>query len=176
MMNEVTDRIEKQIRLEAPQSRVWKAIADSAEFGRWFGVELDGPWIVGQPMRGRFPWLPNQAAIDEALASMGLPSAPVTTKVPEVFCVVEAIEPETCFRFRWIPYGIDAGIDPETEPKTVVEFRLAADGSGTLLSVTESGFDQVPLARRRRAFLMNTGGWSAQLENIRNHLQSQPEA
>lgn len=171
-MSDVTDRIEKQIRLEAPRSRVWRAIADAEEFGRWFGVRLEGPWVVGKAMRGVFPHRFTQEQLDAALAAQGLPSSPIATTLPEVFCVVEAIEPETCLRFRWIPYGIDAGIDPETEPKTVVELRLADDGAGTLLSVTESGFDRVPLARRRRAFLMNSGGWSAQLENVAAHLRA----
>lgn len=175
-MSEVTDRIEKQIRLAAPRSRVWRAISDSEEFGEWFGVSLDGPWVPGKAMRGHFGQPVTQAQIDQALAKVGLPSAPIATTLPEVFCVVEAIEPETYFAFRWIPYGIDAGIDPAKEPTTLVEFRLADDGAGTLLSVVESGFDRVPLARRRRAFLMNRGGWSAQLENISGYLRSSAEA
>lgn len=171
-MDEISDRIEKRIRLNAPRSRVWRAIADSQEFGRWFGVQIEGPWKVGQPMRGHFSKTFDQEMIDEWLGEMGLPPSPIAESLPEVFCVVEAIEPETRFAFRWIPYGIDAGIDPETEPKTLVEFLLADDGDGTWLKVTESGFERVPLARRKRAFLMNSGGWSSQLENIANYLNA----
>jgi uncharacterized protein YndB with AHSA1/START domain len=172
-MNEIADRIEKQIRLAASPSRVWRALTDTKEFGDWFGVRLDGPWLVGRPMRGSFEQQFSQAQIDAALSSMGLPSSPIASVLPEVFCVVEAIEPESRFSFRWIPYGIDAGIDPATEPMTLVEFRLQSDGQGTLLHVSESGFDRVPLPRRRRAFLMNSGGWAAQLENVAKFLREQ---
>jgi uncharacterized protein YndB with AHSA1/START domain len=172
-MNDVTDRIEKQIVLRSPRSRVWRAIADSQEFGAWFGVELDGPWIAGMPIKGRFKGEFSQEMIDEWLKELGLPPSPVAKVLPEVFCVVDAIEPEHRFAFRWIPFGIDAGIDPETEPKTLVEFHLSDEGDGTLLKVVESGFDAVPSARRKRAFLMNTGGWEAQLENIAKHLDKE---
>jgi uncharacterized protein YndB with AHSA1/START domain len=150
---------------------VWRAIVDSREFGAWFGVELDGPWIVGKPIKGHFKGEFSQEMIDGALKEMGLPSSSIAKVLPEVFCVVEAIEPEHRFAFRWIPFGIDAGIDPETEPKTLVEFHLSDEGDGTLLKVIESGFDKVPPARRKRAFLMNTGGWEAQLENIAKYLE-----
>ena len=171
-MNEITDRIEKQIHVKAPRARVWRAIADSTQFGEWFGVHIEGPWQVGRPMRGTFNMTFTQEGIDEALARYDLPPAPIASTLPDVFCVVEAMEPEERFSFRWIPYGLDAGIDPQTEPKTLVEFRLQDAAEGTLISVTESGFDKVPLARRRRAFLMNTGGWQAQLDNIAAYLQS----
>lgn len=172
-MEQVTDRIEKQIRLQAKRTRVWKAIVDSQEFGSWFGIIIEGPWKVGQKMKARFDEPFTQADIDGTLAKQGLPSVPITNELPEVFCVVEAIEPENYFAFRWIPFGIEAGIDPETEPKTLVEFKLVDDGDATLLSVTESGFDKVPLARRKRAFLMNSGGWASQLQNIADYLQKQ---
>ncbi|WP_428264865.1 SRPBCC family protein [Haliangium sp.] len=175
-MHDVSDRIERHIHLRAPVSRVWRAIADSEEFGQWFGVKIEGPWVIGEPMRGCFEEPFTQAQMDEVLARVGLPSAPIATTLPEVFCVVEAIEPERCFRFRWIPYGIDADVDPATDPTTVVEFRLAAEGDGTMLTVTESGFDQVPLERRRRAFLMNSAGWSAQMDQIAAYLSAEAVA
>lgn len=172
-MKDITDRIEKEIRLRAPRHRVWRAIADTREFGSWFGVELEGDWQAGRPIKGRFKGEFTQETIDGWLKELGLPPAPVAKVLPEVFCVVEAIEPESRFAFRWIPYGIDAGIDPETEPKTLVEFFLSDDGEGTLLKVVESGFDAVPPARRKRAFLMNTGGWESQLENIAAYLDKE---
>ena len=48
----VNDRIEKKILLRAPRARVWKALTDAAEFGTWFGVRFDGPFVAGAPMRG----------------------------------------------------------------------------------------------------------------------------
>lgn len=169
-MQEITDRIEKSIHLNASREKVWRALTDSNAFGSWFGVELDGPWLVGQPIRGRFLFQFKQAMVDEWLEELGLPSSPIAEKFPDVFCVVEAIEPQNRFAFRWIPFPIDAGINPETEPMTLVEFRLFDDGDGVLLKVTESGFDRVPLARRKRAFLINTDGWESQLEKLSHYI------
>jgi uncharacterized protein YndB with AHSA1/START domain len=169
----VTDRIEKQVKLEAPVARVWEAIANAEQFGRWFGVKLDGPFVEGQAVRG--VWGEGDLPVDairDIEAQLGLEPSPV--KMPDskaVFCTVERIDRPRLFSFRWIPYGIDATIDPAHEPTTLVEFRLDAQGSATLLTIVESGFDHVPAHRRRRAFLMNDGGWTAQAENLRKHVQ-----
>lgn len=169
-MKEITDRIEKSIHLAASRSRVWRALTDSGEFGRWFGIELAGPWRVGERMRGRYLFSFDQPTVDEWMEELGLPSMPVAETLPEVFCIVEAIEPEERFAFRWIPFPIDAGLDPETEPKTLVEFFLTEESDGILLKVVESGFDRVPMARRKRAFLMNTDGWESQLGKLSKYL------
>lgn len=168
-----TDRIEKEIILRAPRSRVWRAIADADEFGRWFGFRLEGSFIAGQTIRGTFEGSIDEAMIMEHQRRLGV--RPSKLKLPgpsAVFCTVERIEPESYFAFRWIPYGIDAEADVEKEPTTLVEFRLEALGDTTRLQVVESGFDQVPEHRRARAFRMNEGGWAAQLENIRNYVQA----
>ncbi|HEX3456955.1 MAG TPA: SRPBCC family protein [Candidatus Baltobacteraceae bacterium] len=88
-----------------------------------------------------------------------------------VFCTVERIEPQRYFSFRWIPYGIDADVDPNDEPTTLVEFHLEQIGGGTQLTIVESGFDRVPARRRERAFRMNDSGWTAQAENIRKYVE-----
>jgi uncharacterized protein YndB with AHSA1/START domain len=166
-----TDRIEKQVTLRAPVSRVWRAIADAQEFGRWFGFTLDGPFTPGKTMKGTFDRQVDEAAIIEAQKKMGVPTSGV--KVPSgstVLCTVERIEPERYFSFRWIPYGIDAEADPEREPTTLVEFTLEAVAEGTRLTIIESGFDRVPAHRRARAFRMNEGGWAAQVENVRKYV------
>lgn len=166
------DRIQKTIILRAPISRVWQAIANAKEFGRWFGVNLDGEFEVGKPIIGSFAVAINEAAILEHQKKLGLPRSKV--KLPEksfVFCTAERIEPEEYFSFRWIPYGIDADIDPETEPTTLVEFRLEKVEEGTRLTIMESGFERVPAHRRERAFRMNEGGWAGQTQNIRNHVE-----
>jgi uncharacterized protein YndB with AHSA1/START domain len=166
-----TDRIEKQVTLRAPVSRVWRAIADAGEFGRWFGFTLEGAFAPGKTMRGRFDGHLDEAAIVEMQKKMGVP--PSGVKVPAgsaVFCTVERIEPERYFSFRWIPYGIDADADPEREPTTLVELTLEPVAEGTRLTIVESGFDNVPAHRRARAFRMNEGGWAAQAENLRKHV------
>jgi uncharacterized protein YndB with AHSA1/START domain len=164
----MNDRIEKTVTLKAPLSQVWNAIADAREFGRWFGVDLEGPFAAGETIRGTWTLKMD----DEALRRMGLEKGQV--KMPSgstVFCTVERIEPEKYFSFRWIPFGIDAEADLENEPTTLVEFRLEGAPEGTQLTIVESGFDRVPAHRRERAFRMNSGGWAAQAENLRRHVE-----
>ena len=145
-----TDRIEKKLLLRAPQSRVWRAVADSAEFGKWFNVKLDGPFVVGKPVTGRI----TKPGADH-----------LTT-----YMMVERIDPEHHFSFRWHPYAIDPKVDYSSEPTTLVEFHLEAVADGTMLTVVESGFDRIPAHRRDEAFRMNDNGWSIQVENIRRYV------
>jgi uncharacterized protein YndB with AHSA1/START domain len=155
-------------------SKVWKAIAEAQQFGRWFGVELEGPFVAGKTIKGVFGGELNEVAIQEHQKRLGLP--PSKVKLPDkdsVFCTVERIEPERYFSFRWIPYGIDAEVDPTNEPTTLVEFRLEPVPEGTRLSIVESGFDRVPAHRRERAFRMNDGGWAGQAENVRKHVEAE---
>jgi uncharacterized protein YndB with AHSA1/START domain len=166
------DKIEKKATLRAPVSRVWRAITDSKEFGDWFGINLEGDFIVGKPIMGVFRNAPSEAAILEYQRSFGLPPSKVS--LPEtsfIFCTPERIEPEHYFSFRWIPYGIDADVDPHAEPTTLVEFRLEPVSEGTLLTIVESGFDRVPAHRRERAFRMNENGWGAQTENVKKYVE-----
>jgi uncharacterized protein YndB with AHSA1/START domain len=166
-----TDRIEKQVTLRAPVSRVWRAIADAQEFGRWFGFELSGSFVEGKSMKGVFRGKLDEAALLEHQKSLGLRPSKVRLPDPNTsFCTVERIEPERYFSFRWIPYGIDAEADLENEPTTLVEFRLQAVGEGTLLTIVESGFDRLPAHRRERAFRMNEGGWAAQAQNVKSYV------
>ncbi len=168
-----TDRIEKQVTLNAPVSRVWRAISDAKEFGRWFGIELVGEFAAVKTISGKFDARMSEASIQAYQKSLGL--APSRVRLPEknwVFCTVERIEPEHYFSFRWIPYGIDAEADPSSEPTTLVEFRLEPAGAGTKLTIVESGFDRVPAHRRERAYRMDEGGWAAQVENIKRHVEA----
>jgi uncharacterized protein YndB with AHSA1/START domain len=169
---ESTDRIEKRVTLRAPVPRVWRAIADAQEFGRWFGFRLEGAFVEGESIRGTFEGAIEEAAIVAHQKSLGV--RPSKLKLPgenAVFCTVERIEPERYFSFRWIPYGIDADADTENEPTTLVEFRLEEIAGGTLLTIVESGFDRVPAHRRERAFRMNEGGWATQAGNLEKYVQ-----
>lgn len=167
-----TDRIEKQVTLRAPVERVWRAIADAREFGEWFGVALDGEFAPGRTITGTWRGEFREEMIVEAQRQAGLTPSGVKFPRPHaVFCTVERIEPERYFSFWWIPYGIDVEADPEREGKTLVEFRLEAVPEGTRLTIVESGFDRVPAHRRERAFRMNEGGWTAQAENLRQHVE-----
>src|SRR5262245_24100450 len=167
-----TDRIEKRVTLRAPVARVWRALADAREFGRWFGFKLEGDFAPGKAMKGVFEGELDEAALIEHQKSLGL--RPSKLRLPDknaTFFTVERMEGERYLSFRWIPYGIDAEADPDNEPTTLVEFRLEPVPEGTLLTIVESGFDRVPAHRRERAYRMNEGGWAAQAENLRKHVE-----
>ena len=144
------DRIQKSIVLRAPRARVWRALTTPDEFGRWFGARLAGDFAPGARVTGQ-----------------------MTTPGHEHFTfeiVVEKVQPEGLFSFRWHPYAVDPAVDYASEPMTLVELRLAEVADGTQLTVTESGFDRIPLARRTEAFRMNEQGWAGQLQNIQGYV------
>ncbi|MGE0868432.1 MAG: SRPBCC family protein [Kofleriaceae bacterium] len=168
-----TDRIEKRITLRAPIARVWRAISDTAQFGAWFGVKLDRPFAAGEAVTGVFEGHFDEAELIAHQQRLGLKPSKIRPPAPHaVFCTVERIEPERYLSFRWIPYGIDAECDPKDEPTTLVELQLEPTHHGTLLTIVESGFDRVPAHRRARAFMMNEGGWTAQLDNIKRYVEA----
>lgn len=171
-MTHSTDRIEKHTVLRAPIARVWHALSDPRAFGAWFGFDIEGDFVVGRAVRGRFTGQLDADAIRAAQVAMGL--APSDIRMPPddavLFTVVEMVE-NARFVFRWIPYGIDAECDLANEPTTLVEISIAPCPEGTALTVVESGFDRVPAHRRERALRMNEGGWAAQCENVRRYVE-----
>jgi len=146
----MNNHIEKRIELKAPVSRVWRALTDYREFGEWFRVKLNGPFVPGQVSRGQITYPGYEHVQWEA--------------------VVQKMEPERLFSFTWHPYSVDPKIDYSKETPTLVEFRLEKTTSGTLLLLTESGFDNIPRDRRIEAFRMNDGGWTEQMKNIENYV------
>jgi uncharacterized protein YndB with AHSA1/START domain len=155
------DRIEKAILLRAPLRRVWRAVSDAREFGTWFGVEFEGPFIAGQAMKGKI--VPTK--VDPEVAKLQEPhsGAPFDW-------TVESIEPERRISFRWHPFAIEKGHDYSKEPTTSVVFELKEVEGGTLLTISESGFDAIPLERRAKAFAANEGGWEHQSKLIEKYL------
>ena len=153
----MNDRIEKQIELKAPISRVWRAITDHHAFGEWFRVKIDGPFVEGQVSRGHMTYPGYEHVKWEA--------------------VVQKIEPERLFSFTWAhPKSFDKATysgDYSPDPKTLVEFKLEKTNSGTRLRITESGFDQLPADLRLEAFRRNQGGWTEQVKNIENYVANQ---
>jgi uncharacterized protein YndB with AHSA1/START domain len=145
-----TDRIEKQILLRASKSRVWRALTDADEFGAWFRVKLEGRFAVGQRIHGKITY-PGYEHL----------TMDVT---------VERMDEEKLFSFRWHPDALDPKVDYSKEPTTLIEFRLEEAEGGTRLTVSESGFDQLPPKRRETAFRDNEKGWSVQMENIKRHV------
>lgn len=145
-----SDRIEKNIVLRAPRSRVWRAIAGAEEFGSWFGMKLEGAFAPGARVKGRIT-IPGYEHVTMDIT-------------------IERIDPERLFSYRWHPYAVEPGVDYSGEPTTLVEFHLDDAAGGTRLTVIESGFDLIPLARRAEAFRMNDQGWAGQLKNIERHV------
>src|ERR1700754_3145164 len=133
-----SDRIEKEVVLRAPLERVWRAISDADEFGRWFGVRFDGPFVPGTSITGVI----TPTTVDEAVAKMQEPHAGKS----DTWQIV-AVEPQQRLAFRWHPYSVESGTDNSQEPTTLVEFSLAQTSDGVLLLVVESGFDKIPAER-----------------------------
>lgn len=150
----MSDRIEKQIELNAPVARVWRALTDYNEFGEWFRVKLEGPFVQGQTSRGRILHPGYEHIVWEA--------------------VIEKMEPERLFSFTWpqIRCHDKERYSPDytDAPRTLVEFRLAPTATGTLLTVVESGFENVPAEWRADALRGNDGGWTQQMKNIEDYV------
>jgi uncharacterized protein YndB with AHSA1/START domain len=145
-----TDRIQKTIVLRAPRSKVWRALTDSAQFGQWFGARLENPFVAGRRTQGAIT-IPGYTHI-------------------RFEADVDQMVPERLFSWRWQPGG-DPDKDP-AEPTTLVVFELEEVPEGTRVTVTETGFDSLPPARRAKAYRENDAGWSGQMENIRKYLDS----
>jgi uncharacterized protein YndB with AHSA1/START domain len=150
----MSDRIEKRIELKAPVSRVWRALTDHREFGEWFRVRLDGPFVADQESSGNITH-PGYEHV-------------------RWHAVVKEIVLEERFSFTWHPYGIDENVDYSKETPTLVEFKLEEIPTGTLLTLTESGFDKIPPGRRLEAFRKNDEGWTRQMQNIESHVAKTP--
>jgi uncharacterized protein YndB with AHSA1/START domain len=160
-MDNSSDRIVKKVVLDAPLERVWRAITEAARFGTWFGMEFDGEFAPGARLVGRI--VPTR--VDADIAKAQEPYA--GTEFP---FHVERIEPMRLFSFRWHPYAVEPGTDYASEPMTLVEFELEEAAAGTHLTITESGFERVPLARRAEAFASNEQGWQEQSKLIAKYL------
>jgi uncharacterized protein YndB with AHSA1/START domain len=146
----MNNAIEKTIELKAPVARVWRALSDSREFGEWFRVRFEGPFVPGQVVRGQVLFPGYEHLKFEML--------------------IKEMQPEKLFSYTWHPYAVDPKVDYSQETPTLVEITLHRTAGGTLLIVKESGFENVPSARRAEAFRMNSDGWAAQIRNIEGYL------
>ncbi len=149
----MADRIEKRIELKAPVSRVWRALTDYREFGEWFRVNLEGPFVPGQVSRGQITYPGYEHIKWQA--------------------IVQKMEPERLFSFTW-PHSFEPDADIFKEPTTLVKFRLEKTATGTLLTLTESGFDNLPATIRDESFRRNDGGWAEQMKNVENYVAPKP--
>lgn len=156
----MTDKIEKTTILKAPLAKVWNAIHDSSAFGAWFGMSIDGPFVAGQTVKGAIA----QTQVDDEIAKH---QAPHVGKRCDL--IIERVVPLKLLSFRWHP---GANADPNA-PTTLVTFEIEEVAGGTRLTITESGFDNLPLERRAKAFADNEGGWAAQLTLVAKYLARQ---
>jgi uncharacterized protein YndB with AHSA1/START domain len=147
----MSDRIEKVIELNAPVERVWRALTDHNEFGEWFRVKLNGPFVPGEVAVGRVTHPGYEHLKWEA--------------------TIKQMEAPRLFSFTWHPYAIDLDVDYSQEVPTLVEFRLEPTSSGTRLTIVESGFDALPAHRQGEALRRNDGGWEQQTRNIQAHVE-----
>src|SRR5690606_4648368 len=152
-MTSSTDRIEKTVDIRAGIDRVWRALTDHEEFGSWFQVKIEGPFIVGTRSLGRTTYPGFEHVRWEAFIK--------DMRAPDYFA------------FTWHPYAVDPDTDYSSEPPTLVEFRLQPIETGTRLTVTESGFDALPAERKPIALRMNNGGWEEQVGNIKRHVENE---
>jgi uncharacterized protein YndB with AHSA1/START domain len=123
-------------------------------------MKFSGPFVSGALMRGMI--VPTKVNAEVAKAQQKYEGMPVEI-------TIEKMEPERLFSFRWHPYAIDQGVDYSAEPTTLIEFVLEEMQDGVMLTVTESGFDQIPLARRVKAFTANEEGWGMVLKLIEEY-------
>lgn len=143
-------KLEKRVLLRAPRSRVWSALTDVKKFCEWFGLEpADGAFVPGARLH--------------MVASKELDGGDF-----DIF--VEQVQPEHLFSWRWHPGSQDPTLDYSVEPTTLVVFTLADAPGGTMLTITESGFDQISLARRARVFGENQQGWDFQVERLERYV------
>ena len=160
-----TDRIEKTILLRASLKRVWRALSDSTEFGSWFGMRFNAPFAPGATMTAVI--VPT--TVNQEVAKMQQPYAGIAFEIK-----IEQMQPERLFSFRWHPGAVEPGFDYSSEPTTLVVFTLEKVPDGVQLTVSESGFEQIPLARRAKAFSANEGGWTLVIKLIEEHLAKNP--
>ena len=156
-----TDRIEKKILLRASLARVWRALADSREFGTWFGMRIDVPFAPGATI---------PAVISPTKVNPEVAAAQKQYEGKAFEILIESMEPERLFSFRWHPHAIDQTKDYSSEPSTLVAFELEQTAEGVMLTVTESGFDRIPMERRASAFTANEQGWSMVIQLIGAYL------
>jgi uncharacterized protein YndB with AHSA1/START domain len=138
--------VERSTLVRAPRSCVWQALTNIQEFSKWFGVEAEGEFAPGARMR--------------------MISTHESYKGVEFFVDVVKMDAPEIFSWRWHPGAKQPGEDNSSEPMTLVEFRLTEVEGGTLVTVVESGFDRLSLARRARVFEDNSKGWQFQLASL----------
>ncbi|ABZ92958.1 Conserved hypothetical protein [Leptospira biflexa serovar Patoc strain 'Patoc 1 (Ames)'] len=144
-METTENTIERKIEIDAPLHKIWDALTNSKQFGKWFGVKLESEFVEGNTTLGMNTLKGFEMKMEFR---------------------IKKIQPQSYFSYSWIPFPLDQSFDYTKEEPTLVEFFLVEKGDKTELRVKESGFDLITASRRAEAFRMHSGGWDAQLKNI----------
>jgi uncharacterized protein YndB with AHSA1/START domain len=150
MTTQQLSKIEKQVFVRAPRARVWRAITDAKQFSEWFRVTTKDEFRRG--------------------ARVHLTSTYPGHEGTEFYFDIDEIIPDRKFSWRWYPASKGSNPAADDEP-TLVVFELEDAPGGTLVRVTESGFDHVALERRAKAFEDNSRGWELQTESLRQYVE-----
>jgi uncharacterized protein YndB with AHSA1/START domain len=152
MIDTGMSRIDRTIEINAPQERVWRALTNAADLATWFKVTFDGPVAAGSEV-----WMTTMSPGHEG----------------QRFKVrfTELTAPRR-FAWQWHPGAVDPHVDYDKEPWTTVTFTLEPSGRGTRLSVSETGFNEISIARRAKVFADNTGGWTEVIVWIQKHAEA----
>ncbi len=135
--------IRQQVVLKAPREKVWEAISTPEGWNGWFGENAQGGFQLGDTM------------ILDGIS----------------YAVVVEMEAPSRFAYKWHP-GEECAVDkyPESE-MTTVRFLLEDHPEGTLLTLIETGFENIPEERRARCVTLNTDGWRWELGELQAYLE-----
>ena len=146
------NRIDRIIDIQAPVDRVWRALTNVDELSAWFQVRIEGDIAAGSEV-----WM---TSVNPEHAGQRWPVR-----------IVELTPPRRIV-WQWHPGEVDAATDYSREPRTTVTFTLEPSAGGTKLSLSETGFDAIAIARRAKAFADNSQGWSEVLGWLRTHVEA----
>jgi uncharacterized protein YndB with AHSA1/START domain len=152
MTDLVLDRIDRTIEVNAPPDRVWRVLTTAKDLSAWFKVNIEGEIAPGAEV-----WMTS--------TSPGYEGQRFLVRVTEM-------TPPRRFAWQWHPGAVDPTVDYTREPWTTVTFTLEPSGAGTRLSVAETGFNDVSLARRAKVFKDNTQGWAEVIVWIQKYAEA----
>jgi uncharacterized protein YndB with AHSA1/START domain len=145
-------RIDRSITIKAPPDRVWRALTNADELSEWFHVSIEGKITAGAEV-----WMTSTHVGYEGQRFQVL--------------IAEMSAPHRLV-WKWHPGAVEPNVDYSSEPRTTVTFTLEPVAEGTRLSVSETGFDAIALARRAKVYQDNTQGWTEVVEWIKRHVEA----
>jgi uncharacterized protein YndB with AHSA1/START domain len=146
-------RIDRTIEVNAPPDKVWRVLTTAKDLSTWFRVTVEGNIAPGAEvwMTSRYP---------------GHEGTRFAVRITEM-------TPPRRFAWQWHPGAVDPSVDYSREPWTTVTFTLEPSGKGTRLSVSETGFTEISLARRAKVYADNTQGWTEVILWIQKYAEAQ---